>query len=75
MNGVYAVNAEFDSMYLMLTRAYDRHRLSVWSDKFEVTENDQTPQDDNAGDGHAWTFAYLYDFSKKISFGAESLSI
>ena len=75
VNGARDLDTEFDSMYLMLTRVYDRHRLSIRYDRFEVTENDQTPQDDNAEDGNAWTLAYFYDFSDKVSFGAESLSI
>ena len=75
INGAHVLDAEFDSMYLMLTKAFDRHRLSVRYDKFEITENDQTPQDDNTEDGNAWTLAYFYDFSDKMSFGAESLSI
>ena len=62
-------------MYLMLTRTYDRHRLSVRYDKFEVTDNDQMPLDDNAEDGDAWMLAYFYEFSDKLSIGAESLSI
>ncbi|MCZ6808960.1 MAG: hypothetical protein O7D92_04315 [Proteobacteria bacterium] len=75
VNGARDLDTEFASMYLMLTRVYDRHRLSVRYDRFEVMENDQTPQDDNAEDGNAWTLAYFYDFSDKVSFGAESLSI
>lgn len=75
INGFYAVDTEFDSKYLMLTRTVDRHRLSVRYDSLEVTENDQTPQDNNSEDGSVWAFAYLYEFSDKVSFGAESLSI
>ncbi len=75
MNGVHDVDTEFDSKYLMLTRTYGGHRLSARYDKFEVTQNDETPEDNNPEDGHVWTFAYLYEFSDKVSFGAESLSI
>ena len=74
-NGVHDLDAEYNSMYLMVTKAFDRHRRSARYDKFEVTDNDQTPQDDNTEDGNAWTLAYFYDFSDKMSFGAESLSI
>ena len=75
VNGVRDLDVEFDSMYLMLTRAYNRHRLSIRYDMFELTDNDQTPQDDNSEDGDAWTLAYFYEYSDKLSFGAESLSI
>ena len=46
-----------------------------WRPKFEVTQNDQTPEDNNTEDGDAWTFAYFYAISDGVSFGAESLSI
>jgi len=75
MNGAHVVDAEFDSKYLMLTKAYEQHRFSMRFDKFEVTENDQTDEDKNSDDGHIWTFAYFYDFSDNISFGVESLVI
>ena len=75
MNGAHVVDTEFDSKYLMVTKSYDRHRFSMRYDKFEVTQNDQTLEDNNADDGHAWTIAYFYDYSDTISFGAESLNI
>ncbi len=75
VNGIHDLDAEYNSMYLMVNKAYDRHRLSVRYDKFEVTENDQTPQDNNAEDGDAWTIAYFYDYSDRISIGVESLTI
>ncbi len=75
VNGIGDIDADFDSMYLMLTRAYNRHRFSLRYDKFAVTDNDQTLQDDNSEDGDAWTLAYFYEYSDKVSFGAESLSI
>jgi len=75
MNGAHVVDTEFDSKYLMLTRAFDRHRLSVRHDIFEVTQNDDTDEDSNTEDGFVWTLAYFYEFSDKVSLGAESLSI
>lgn len=75
MNGAHVVDVEFDSNYLMLTKAYERHRFSARYDSFEVTQNDQTPEDDNPEDGHVWTIAYIYAFSDNISFGVESLFI
>ena len=75
VNGAHVVDVEFDSKYLMLTKAYEQHRFSMRYDKFEVTQNDDTDEDDNSEDGHIWTFAYFYDFANNISFGAESLVI
>jgi hypothetical protein len=75
INGAHAVDTEFDSKYLMLTKGFDRHRFSVRYDKFEVTQNDQTPEDSNPADGHGWTIAYFFDYSDTLAFGAESLNI
>jgi len=75
INGAHAVDTEFDGKYLMVSKAHDRHRLSARFDKFEVTQNDQTLEDNNTDDGHAWTFAYFYDYSDMMTFGIESLHI
>ena len=55
--------------------AFAAHTASASEAPDRYRENDQTPQDNNAEDGNAWTLAYFYDFSDKLSFGAESLSI
>ena len=75
INGAHVVDVEFDSKYLMLTKAIGRHRFSMRYDTFEITQNDQTDEDNNPEDGYIWTFAYFYDFADNISFGAESLAI
>ncbi len=75
IDGAHAVDTEFDAKYLMLSKSYDRHRLSARYDRFEVTQNDDTDDDNNPDDGHAWTIAYFYDYSDMMSFGAEALYI
>ncbi len=75
VNGVHAVDTEFDSQFALLTRSFDKHRLSVRYDHFEVTQNDQTPEDNNPEAGHAWTLGYQFGLSKKVSLAAEWLSI
>ena len=74
-NGIHMVDTEFDSKYLMLTRKFDRHRLSLRYDTFEMTQNDSTREDNNSEDGHIWTLAYFYEMSNQVSFGAEALAI
>ena len=59
----------------MLTRLFDRHRLSLRYDTFEVTQNDDTDDDNNSEDGTVWTLAYFYEWSNNVSFGAESMII
>jgi hypothetical protein len=74
-NGAHAVDAEFDSHFALLSRAYGRHRLSVRYDNFEVTQNDQTPADDNRESGHAVTVSWQLGVTDKVSVVAESVTI
>jgi phosphate-selective porin len=74
-NGAHAVDAEFDSYFALLSRAYGRHRLSVRYDNFEVTQNDQTPADDNRESGHAVTVSWQLGVTDKVSVVAESVTI
>ena len=75
VNGAHVVDVEFDSQFALLTRSFARHRVSVRYDHFEVTQNDETTEDNNPEKGHAWTLAYQVGLSKKASLAAEWLSI
>jgi len=74
-NGIHAVDVGFGSKFMLLTRAFDRHRISLRYDDFEISEKDQIPLDENAENGHAWTFAYRYDFNKNFTLAAEWLEV
>lgn len=71
----YPVDVEYESKYLLLTRAFDKHRLSVRYDNFDLTQNDAVPEDNNPDFGHAWTLAYRYQHSDSLAIAAEWLSI
>ena len=75
MNGAHVVDTSFDAWFLMLTYRSDRHRLSLRRDDFSVTDNDQTPLDDNSDDGSAWTASYRYTMSENLDLVAEYLRI
>lgn len=75
MNGAHVVDVEYDSKFLLLTRSFDKHRFSLRYDNFDVTQNDQIPEDDNAEDGLAWTASYRYTYSDRVKLAAEWLSI
>lgn len=75
MNGAHVVDVEYDSYFALLTRSFDKHRISARYDHFDVTQNDTTPEDNNPENGHAWTVNYQYSFSDKVSLAAEWLSI
>jgi hypothetical protein len=74
-NGIFSVDAEFESNYLLLTRAFSRHRVSGRYDHFEISENDSVPLDENAERGHAWTLGYQFEASERIVLAAEWLEI
>jgi len=74
-NGIRSVDNEFSSAYVLLTRAVDRHRFTARYDRFEVTEADSTPLDENAENGHAWTLAYRFEATDRLSLAAEWLRI
>ncbi len=73
--GVRAVDADFYSGFLLLTKSLDRHRLSVRYDLFDVSENDTYPLDENSEYGEAWTFAYQYRASDFATLAVEWLQI
>ena len=75
IDDTHAVDTEYDSKYLLLTKVLDKHRLSLRYDNFEVTQNDDTDEDNNPENGHAWTIAYRYSHSDNVSLAAEWLSI
>jgi len=63
----------FGSKYLLLTRAVrTHHRFSVRYDEFAVGR-EQGPPPTDSDEGHAWTFAYRYDRSARLSGGVEWL--
>lgn len=74
-NGIYAVDAEFESHYVLLTRSFSRHRVTARYDRFELTENDSIPLDENDERGHAWTLAYQLELSDRFLLAAEWLEI
>lgn len=74
-NGIHAVDTEYESKYLLLTRVFDRHRVSLRYDDFEVTQSDSTPEDNNPENGHIWTVAYQFQATEKAQLAAEWLSI
>ncbi len=75
MNGAHAVDVEYESKFLLLTRKMDKHRFSLRYDNFDVSQNDQTPEDNNPENGMVWTASYRYAHSERVSLAAEWLSI
>jgi hypothetical protein len=74
-NGAHAVDAGFYSDFILLTKAFSRHRVSVRYDRFDVSDYDTVPLDDNSEYGHAWTLAYQYEAATHASLAVEWLQI
>jgi hypothetical protein len=74
-DGIHPVDNEYSSYFVLLTRAFDRHRVSLRFDGFEVTETDPVVLDENAEDGDAWTLAYRFQLNNKFGIAAEWLQI
>ena len=68
-------DSHFDARYLLLTRAFGRHRLSARYDNFDVQPNADPEQYTNRDHGYAWTAGYLFDWSKHLRLGVEYLTI
>jgi hypothetical protein len=69
------VDAGFRSHFAMLTRRFDRHRLSLRHDRFVVDDNDGFPLDDNSEAGEAWTLAYQFEWRPYLSLAGEWLEV
>ncbi len=65
----------FDARFLLLTRAFGRHRISTRYDDFDVQPVNDPDKYTNRDRGHAWTVSWLYDWSAHIRVGAEYLAI
>lgn len=75
VNGAYVVDTAFESYFLLLTRRFDKHRVTLRFDDFAVVDNDEIPLDANDETGDAVTLSYRYDHSSRLSFQLEWLRI
>ena len=74
-NGAHSVDVEYASYFGLLSKQLGRHRLSFRYDNFDVAQNDQTFEDNNAEAGHALTLSYQLGLSEKLSLAAEGVRI
>lgn len=71
----HVYDSTFDARFLMLTRAFGRHRVSARYDKFDVQPFNDPDNYTNRDNGQAWTVSYLFDWSEHVRLGAEYLTI
>jgi hypothetical protein len=66
---------DFDSTFLLLTRASGRHRLSLRYEWFDLQPFNDPAGITNQDDGNALAASWLYQLSDQFRVGAEYLSI
>lgn len=71
----YGVDVDFNSWYLLLSKALGKHRLSARYDKFETIDRDDMPGDNNSESGNALALTWLYQFTRQQQTGVEYLRI
>ena len=55
------VLADYEAWFVLVSRAWSRHRATLRRDDFRVRDEDGTPDDPNQERGSAWTVAWLLD--------------
>ncbi len=75
LTDAHAVDDEFAAAYVLATKRFGPHRLTLRRDVFDVGDLDRVPSDDNTDSGDAWTIAYRYESSAHWSVGAEWLRV
>ncbi|ACA87217.1 hypothetical protein [Shewanella woodyi] len=70
-SGINIVDNDYDSGFILLSRKWQKHRLSLRFEEFSVTDNDLTPDDDNSEHGNAATLSYGYQWHKGWFLQAE----
>jgi hypothetical protein len=58
------VKNDFSSQFLMLTKQWERHRLSARIEAFKITDNDNVALDDNSESGNSLTLSHAFKINK-----------
>jgi hypothetical protein len=73
--GERGVYADYASYFVLLSKAFSRHRLTARYDHFDVSDNDEIPLDNNAEEGSAWMLGYQFAATRYLTLAAEWLQI
>ncbi|WDE05900.1 hypothetical protein SG34_002920 [Thalassomonas viridans] len=65
------VNNDYASGYLALTKKWRQHQVTLRGEEFSVTDNDNTPGDNNNEYGKAMTVNYRYQYQRNWFFSGE----
>ena len=69
------LDVDFSSAYLLATRSYGKAQITGRVDWFETVDHTFVKRDDNNEHGWAYTAAWRYDFTPKISLLFEALHV
>jgi hypothetical protein len=66
---------DFDAMFVLLSKAFGPHRLTLRYDDFYTDTVRNEEIFDSSQDGDGWLLAYLFDYDEHWRFAAEALDI
>ena len=69
------VDNNFDSSYLTLTRAFERHRISARYGSFDLLRFNDPIGITNQDIGHAFAVTWLFHFNPRLRIGTEYMQI
>ncbi len=69
------VQADLETAYLLASWHARSFRVSLRYDRFEVTDRDQSPAENNDEDGDAWTLAGFWEPRGNLRLGLELLDL
>jgi hypothetical protein len=61
VHGEIAIDTDYDSFYILASKTFDKHRISIRFDDFSVSDNTLVYYDNNNETGHSWMVAYSVD--------------
>lgn len=61
LHGEIAVDVDYESFYILASKTFDIHRVSLRYDNFSTYDNTNVSYDNNNETGHAWMVAYSVD--------------
>ena len=71
VNNFDVVAADFNNVYLLLSKTWGDYRLSGRIESFNVKDLDDVSGDNNNEDGSALTLSFIYKISKQLRFHSE----
>ena len=69
--GADVVKADYQAWFLLVNYQANDWQGTVRYDHFWVKDRDQTPADDNNGDGDSWTLRLAYPLTEQLSSALE----